>query len=206
MGLLGVFCNVLALQLPVPGTMFAISQILMQVLWYMCSSVPDFMLIWALNLMHFSCIRLKGAADGAVDGSAVARHRGGGWGQHLHQQGGRRGAAHLVGMAGGGMFNGGVNLQQERARLVPCLPKHAVCPSTADVLLYLSTTPIRYISHMIQLWCWGYSPEPQGQICFYCMSVLFSIHSVLLSDAAPVMGMFSLFLTSWYYIDVGNVL
>ena len=80
MGLLGVFCNVLALQLPVPGTMFAISHILMQVLWYMCSSVPDFMLIWALTLMHFSCIRLKGAADGAVDGSAVARLTGGGGG------------------------------------------------------------------------------------------------------------------------------
>ena len=114
----------------------------------MCSSVPDFMLIWALNLMHFSCIRLKGAAGGAVDGSAVAR-RGGG--AAFSPAGGRRGAAHLVGVAGGGMFNGGVNLQQERARLVPCLPKHAVCPSTADVLLYLSTTPIRYISHMIQL-------------------------------------------------------
>ena len=118
----------------------------------MCSSVPDFMLIWALNLMHFSCIRLKGAADGAVDGSAVARHKGGGGSIFTSRVGDVVLLTWLVWReVVCGMFNGGVNLQQERVRLVPCLPKHAVCPSTADVLLYLSTTPIRYISHMIQL-------------------------------------------------------
>ena len=92
--------------------------------------------------------------------------------QHFHQQGGRRGAD-LFRVAGGGMFNGG----------------HTCSRRESGGMVNGRVTWSR----------WEFSAVPQGQIWFSCISDLFCIHSVLLSDMTLVMGSSLLHVSSLLY-------